>query len=116
MKILTTTLVLSSLLFATPVIAGSGHEHGHSHAQAPVNQTAAGKKANQVIASLVKKGKLDTSWLPIQADTVEKKVFNGHPEWVIIYINEAIANIDKQKLYIFLTVNGDYIAANYTGN
>ena len=48
MKILATALVLSSLLFGAPVLAGSGHDHGHSHAQAPVNQATAEKNDTQM--------------------------------------------------------------------
>lgn len=35
--------------------------------------------------------------------------------WLIIFINEKITNTSKQKLYVFLTLAGDYIAANFTG-
>lgn len=116
MKILATTLVLSSLLFGAPVMAGSGHDHGHSHAQAPVNKETAEKNAEKAIASLVVTGKIDKSWKSITVSSSEKKDFNGRSEWVVIYINEKITEPAKQKLYVFLTLSGEYIAANYTGN
>lgn len=37
-------------------------------------------------------------------------------EWVVIFNNQKISESDKQKLYVFLTLNGEYIAANHTGN
>lgn len=116
MKTLATTLVLSSLLFSTPVLAGSGHDHGHSHAQAAVNQATAEKNADKVIASLIEREKIDESWATIKATSVEKKVLKGRPEWVVIYNNVNITDIDKQKFYVFLTIAGEYIAINYTGN
>lgn len=116
MKTLTTTLVLSSLLFVTPVTVMAGSGHGHSHAPATaVNQSTAEKNADKVIASLVERDKVDESWSTIKASSVEKKVLNGRPEWVVIYDNEKIAEIDKKKLYVFLTIGGEYIAVNYTG-
>lgn len=116
MKTLATTLLLlSSLFFALPVIAGSGHDHGHSHAQAPVNQDAAKRSADKVIASLVERDKIDTSWSSISASSVEKIMLNSRPEWRVIFINEKITDTDKQKLYVFLTIGGEYIAVNYTG-
>lgn len=115
MKTLATTLVLSSLLFGTPVMAGSGHDHGHSHAQTPVNQQVAEKKADEVIASLLERNKIDKSWSTIKASSIEKKTLNGLPEWVVIFNNEKIIDFDKQKLYVFLTIGGEYIAVNYTG-
>ena len=116
MKTLTTTLVLSSLLFGSPVMAGSGHDHGHSHAQAPVNQEVAEKNADKAIASLVERGKIDKIWSSTKARSVDKKEVNGRTEWVVIYINEKIIGTEKQKLYVFLTIGGEYIAVNYTGN
>ena len=117
MKTLLTTLVLSSLLFCSPVMvmAGSGHDHGHSHAPALVDQVTAEKNADEVIASLVERDKIDKSWLILKASSIEKKEFNGRSEWVVTFNNETIADIDKQTLYVFLTPGGEYVAANYTG-
>ena len=115
MKTLATTLVLSSLLFGAPVIAGSGHDHGHSHAQAPVNKEAAEINADKAVASLVVSGKIDKSWELIMASSSEKKDFSGRSEWVVIFVNEKITDTAKQKLFVFLTLSGEFIAANYTG-
>jgi len=114
MKTLLTTLVLSSsLFFGSPVIAGGGHDHGH--AQAPVTQEVAEKNADQVIASLVDREKIEKNWASTKANSVDKKEINGSTEWVVIYINKKITDTEKQKLYVFLTIGGEYIAANYTG-
>jgi len=115
MKTLATILVLSSLIFGAPVWAGSGHSHGPSYAQEPVNQAVAEKNAGEVIASLVEREKVDKSWLTIKASSIDKKTINGKPEWVVTYNNEKITDIDKQKLYVFLTIAGKYIAVNFTG-
>ena len=111
-----TTLLLSSLIFGTPVIAGTGHNHGHSHQQAPVNKATAEKNAEKVVISLIDKNKLDKSWSPAMISASEKKIFNGSREWVVTFINDKISDAAKQKLYVFLTLEGEYIAANYTGN
>jgi hypothetical protein len=42
-------------------------------------------------------------------------VFKGNPEWVAVFVNDEITDPDKRTLYIYLTLGGDYIAANYTG-
>jgi len=110
------TLLLSFTLglFSVTAIAGGGHDHGHSNT--PVNQVTAKTKATEIIASFVKRNKLDKSWASITASSVDKKVFKGNPEWVAVFINKNITDIKKQKLYVFLTLGGDYIAANHTGN
>ncbi|MCK5649427.1 MAG: hypothetical protein KAI22_11165 [Gammaproteobacteria bacterium] len=102
-------------LFSMTAMAGSGHDHGHSHASIPVNQTTATENAEKVIASLVERNKIDQSWIAIKSSSVEKKVINNTPEWVIVFVNDKITDIEKQKLYVFLTPGGEYIAVNYTG-
>ena len=115
MKTLPTALVLSSLLFCAPVIAGSGHDHGHSHAQTSVDKETVEKNAVKAINALIESRKIDKSWASITVNSSEKKIINGDPEWLVTFINEKIADADKQKLYIFLTLGGEYIAANHTG-
>lgn len=116
---------LKSLLFALSlgilpfsIMAGSGHDHdhGHSHSQAAVNQATAKTKATEAVSALVKRKKLDTSWTSVTASSIEKIKFKGNTEWRAIFINKKIADEEKQKLYIFLTPGGEYIAANFTGN
>ena len=110
-----TSLLLCFILnlFTFSAMAGSGHDHGHSHA--PVNQATATTFATKVIVSLANRDKLDKSWTSITASSVEKEAYNGKEEWVAVFVNEKITDPAKQKLYIFLTLSGDYIAANYTG-
>jgi hypothetical protein len=116
MKIIATTLVLSALFFGAPVMAGGGHDHGYNQPQPPVNKAVAEENSGKVIASLVERNKVDESWASITASSAEKKSINGKTEWVVTYINESIADTAKQKLYIFLTHGGEYIAVNHTGN
>ncbi len=115
MKAIITICVLSSLLFGAPAMAGSGHDHGHSHAHDPVNKATAEKNASDIIASLLMKNIIENSWASIKATSVEKKAINGSQEWVVIFNNEKISDKEKQTLYVFLSIAGEYIAANYTG-
>lgn len=115
------TLIFGLLLslFSFSAIAGGGHDHdhghGHSHSYTPVNQATAKTKATKIVAALVKRSKLEKSWASIAASSIEKRAFNGNPEWVAVFVNDKITNADKRKLYVFLTLGGDYIAANHTG-
>ncbi|MDX2502977.1 MAG: DUF6488 family protein [Gammaproteobacteria bacterium] len=112
-KTLLIGLVLS--LFSITALAGSDHDHGHSHASIPVNQATATENAEKVIASLVERKKIGQSWGAIKASSVEEKVIKNNSEWVIVFVNEKMTDVEKQKLYVFLTPGGDYIAVNYTG-
>lgn len=112
-----TTLLFGFILSlsALPALAGSGHDHGHSHSNTPVNQEKAQVNATEIVAALVKRSKLDKSWDSIKSSSVEKITVKGNPEWVVVFVNKNITDADKQKLYVFLTLGGDYIAANFTG-
>lgn len=102
-------------LFSCASIAGSDHDHGHGHSHEPVSQQQAEQVAGQVLSTLVDKEVIDSSWKNIETGKSEKKEFGGNLEWVVSYKNEAVSDPGKQTLYIFLTLSGEYLAANYTG-
>jgi hypothetical protein len=104
-------LILSSFSFVAS--AGAGHDHGDSHP--PVDQATASTNATKIVAQLAKQKKIDESWGGISASSAEKKVFGDNSEWVVFFVNKKNSDTTKQKLYIFLSLGGEYIAANYTG-
>lgn len=113
MQLRTLLLAFALGLFSMTALAGSGHDHGHSHA--PVDRSTAEINATKIVVVLTERNKLDKSWASITASSVDKKVFKGNQEWVAVFVNDKITDTDKQKLYVFLTLGGDYIAANFTG-
>ena len=114
-----TTLLLGFILSLSTfsAMAGSGHDHdhGHSHSYTPVSQDKAGANAAEIVVALINRNKLDKSWESIKASSVEKITVQGNTEWAIVFVNKSITDIKEQKLYVFLTLGGDYIAANFTG-
>lgn len=118
MKFRTFSLGFILGLLSFTAMAGSGHDHGHGHGHSPslpVTQETATINATRIVGELARRNKLDGSWASVTASSVEKKVFKGRQEWVAVFINDKIADTKKQKLYVFLTLSGDYIAANFTG-
>ncbi len=113
MKYLATTLLLSFVLFATPVMAGSGHDPGHSHE--PISSKEAINKATKKVHQLAKAGKIDSSWSKINAASAEQKEYSKVLEWVVTFKNDKVSDSSKQTLYLFFSLDGNYIAANYTG-
>lgn len=114
MKKLITTIILSSIFLVSAAFAG-GSGHHHSHDSEPVLADEARENANTIIESLISKEKISSSWALVDTVSVEQKEFNGQMEWVVSYTNEEETDIEKQTLYIFLTLSGEYIAANYSG-
>jgi len=112
-----TALLFSFILsiYSFTVLAGSGHDHGHSHDQTPVTQDQVKVNAAKFVSGLVEKKSLETSWASIKPKSIEEKVFKGQKEWVAVFVNNKISDPAKRTLYIFMTLGGKYIAANYTG-
>jgi len=119
MKNIITALFLSSLMFGAPVIAGSGHDHdedgGHSQPHKSINGDEAITKASKKVAQLIEKGKLEASWADIKAASVEQKEYAKGPEWLVIFKNDNASDMKKRTLYMFFSMDGHYVAANFTG-
>lgn len=117
MRITTVIFTLALMLLPMASMAGSGHEHehDHDHSHEPVTQGQAEQAASKVVLRLVEKGKIDASWKKVQIEKSLKKKFGQNMEWVVSFNNKAIRDPEKQTLYVFLTLTGDYIAANYSG-
>ena len=115
-------LLLAVFIFSVPVQAGGGHAHdkdgGHSmhgHAHGPVTAEQVISKAKQTMLNLVKRKVIDLSWASASLLKAEKKTFAKGEEWVVSFNNNQIEDKSKQVLYIFYSLNGRYIAANYSG-
>ena len=115
MKTLSLTLFLS-LFISSPVMAGAGHDHGHSHSQGPVSSTEVIKRATKKVTQMANAGKIDKQWSTTEASGAQQKSFAKGPEWVITFNNDNVGDASKRKLYLFFSLDGHYIAANYTGN
>jgi len=89
--------------------------HGEGHSYSPVDQATAKTNAEKIVASFVERKKLDNNWANVTASSVEKTIFKGNPEWVAVFVNDKITDPAKSTLYVFLTLGGDYVAANHTG-
>ena len=114
MRIYTLVITAVLYLFSFSAVAGPGHDHSDGHAA--ITQEQAESIAIKNVAKLADKGKLDKSWTTVKVSKVEKKSFGGNPEWVVVFNNNDIPEPEKRTLYVFLSVGGDYLAANHTGN
>lgn len=103
------------LAFSTPpVFAGPGGDHSHEPA-APISESEALKAADGFVDNIIKKGKLDPSWGDIKPAKVIQKKFKKEPEWVVTFENPKAADKEKQTLYVFMSLSGHYLGANFSG-
>lgn len=116
MIVRTIFLALAIALLPGFALAGGDHSNGHSHSHGPIDAPAAKKSARKNVSRLIDKGKVPASWKKIEASSAEKKMFGKKEEWVVVFRNDKVEDPAKQTLYIFLGLDGTYIAANYTGN
>ena len=82
---------------------------------APVDMQTAVKTAKIVVNKLAKGEKIDKTWLNIKAKSAILRQYPSGTEWVVAFKNPKIKKKSHQVLYIFLTISGKYVAANYTG-
>ncbi|QBZ84127.1 hypothetical protein GHNINEIG_02202 [Hydrogenovibrio crunogenus] len=118
MKNLITTLFLS-LFITTYAVASGGHSHspdgGHSHSHGSISNKEVINKATGKVNQLASAGIIDISWKNVKAHNAVKKQFRDDLEWVIAFKNGKIDDPKKQTLYLFFSLDGHYIAANYSG-
>lgn len=108
---ITTFMFLLGLLFS-PFMANA---HGSLHRTAPISQSDVETKAVLKVATLVYKGKLDESWKSVEASKAEQKANGGQTEWIVTFNNKNVSNPAKRTLYVYYTITGKYLAANFTG-
>jgi len=65
--------------------------------------------------ALIKNGKLDATWQAVPLDKAEKVQGKDTKEWKLTFKNPAAADKTKDTLYMFFTLPGNFIAANFTG-
>lgn len=114
MKVL---FITTMMLFSLTSFAGPGsnhsHGHGHSHDKPAVTEEKTVELGKVHIERLIKAQKLDESWKNASYNKSEKKKFGTRTEWVVTFDNEK--GEKGKKLYIFLKLSGEFVAANFTG-
>ena len=97
----------------TPLIAHGGT---HTHKSSEIPEAKVKDIASAYVDKLVNEGKIERSWSKSSIINSEKKIFNKNVEWVISFGNDYLSNVEKQILYIFISMDGKITGANYTGN
>ena len=99
---------------AGPALADAGGSC-HFHGSKPATEAVIIGCAAQRKASLIKDGKLDASWQSVQPAKPESVDGKKGKEWKVTFKNPAVTDKTKETLYMFYTLPGNFIAANFTG-
>ncbi|MDX2219339.1 MAG: DUF6488 family protein [Burkholderiales bacterium] len=103
-----------SLTTSTSVHADPGGRC-HFHGSKPASEATVQDCAAQRKDTLIKSGKLDASWKAISAEKIEAVDGKKGKEWKVSYRNPAVTDKSKETLYMFFTLPGNFIAANFSG-
>lgn len=87
----------------------------HFHGSKPAAEATVSSCANQRKAQLVKGGKLDAAWQAIKVEKIEAVDGKKGKEWKVTFKDAAAKDKSKETLYMFFTLSGNFIAANFTG-
>ena len=105
--------------FATQVLAVSAFasEGGscHFHGNTPAKESAIIDCANQRKNTLVGSGKIDAAWKALKHDKVEQVEGKKGKEWKITFKDPEAKGKANEILFMFFTLPGNFIAANFTG-
>lgn len=109
-----TTAIAMSAWAVQPAIAAEGGSC-HFHGSKPAAEATVLGCAQQRKDFLVKTGKIDASWTAVKHDKMEAVQGKKGKEWKVSFKDPAAKDKSKETLYVFFTVTGNFIAANYTG-
>lgn len=95
---------------ATPIFAGGGGIDEYA------TETQVRNEAKKAVASIIEKGKIDSSWANIEpAEAKEQMGRSGLYEWTVIFKNPNIVDEEKKILYVILNTSGQVLRANFSG-
>ena len=113
-NLLRITTFTAALIFSSVTVAGddsSCHFHGNKIATEETITNCAVERKERLITQ----GKIEPSWKTIEPGKPELVEGKKGKEWLITFIDPAVTDKTKEKLYMFFTAPGNFIAANFTG-
>ena len=112
--VLAAAAIVMSTLGTQPALAAEGGSC-HFHGNKPAAEATILGCAQQRKEFLVKTGKLDATWMALKHDKIEAVDGKKGKEWKVSFKDPGAKDKSKETLFIFFTVAGNFIAANYTG-
>ena len=107
--------IIIGIFTFSAVSPATSSAHSDGHGGPAIKEPEAVAVALKHTKHLVKRGKVEKSWEEIEEGTGKLKPFGKSQEWVVTIVNSKAKDPAKRTLYFFLTLQGKYIAANFTG-
>lgn len=106
---------LVAALGAAPAAFAGGDSDCHFHGAKPATEATVLGCAAQRKESLVGSGKIDKAWQAIKHDKAEMVDGKKSKEWKVTFKDAAAKDKSRETLYMFFTLPGNFIAANFAG-
>lgn len=106
--------LVATMAFAPAAFAGGGGGC-HFHGNVPVKEAILVGCASEYKDALVSNGKIDPSWRGSKIDKAETVEGKSMKEWKFTFKNSIEKDATKQTLYMFYTLTGNLIGANFIG-
>lgn len=113
-KIISIATLVTTMAFAPAAFAGGGGSC-HFHGNAPAKETVVVGCAKDQLSNLVAKAKIEMSWKSATLDKAETVEGKSMKEWKLTFKNPAALEANKRTLYMFFTLTGNFIGANFEG-
>lgn len=106
---------LALAMSGAPAAHAGGDGSCHFHGSKPAEQQTVISCAVERKDVLVKSGKIDAAWKGVQQDKVEQIDGKKGKEWKVTFKDPGAKDKSKEALYMFFTLSGNFLAANFTG-
>jgi hypothetical protein len=106
--------ILATLSFS-PAASAGGAGSCHFHGNTPAKESVVVDCAKKQIDELVAKTKIEASWKSVPLDKALVVEGKNKKEWKLTFVNPQATDVNKRTLYLFYTLSGNFIAANFTG-
>lgn len=115
MKNFISIATLTAALLASPSAFAGGGGGCHFHGNAPIKETVIAGCATGKKDALASSGQIEASWKSVKLDKSETIEGKKMKEWKLTFKNPTAKDATKQTLYMFYTLTGNFIGANFTG-
>lgn len=113
-----TLILLATLIFSQVTLASGNHYHPKQILKCASECTETEVKAilPTALDTLVKAKEVREAWTKIPLEKMEKKQFKKGSEWVAVFFDKNQTDVTRQRLYVFITLDGWLNGANNSGN
>lgn len=111
-------ILLTALVFSTASFASGNHYHPKQILKCASECTEAEVKAilPTALDTLIKAREVKEAWKQVPLEKIEKRQFKKGQEWVAIFFDKNQTDVARQRLYVFVTLDGWLNGANNSGN